>query len=172
MHSDTAEGLLREIQVAAAEDRGSKDLIGLARRLEELSLEGESVLPDAFTVYEAVLKDPCLCSKRGADEFVAGLFTDFERLSPAQQERLSALFLEGSRHYSLPILRIAIGDLIARKYGAAVAMEAFSRMWCSGDEYAREIAYSGAQVLSRILPNEGSDRAALHRLGELMNRQP
>jgi hypothetical protein len=41
-------------------------------------------------------------------------------------------------------------------------------MWIAGSEPLRDIAYSGAQVLSRLFPASGQNRDGLRKLGEIM----
>lgn len=69
------------------------------------------------------------------------------------------------------MLRITIGDLIARKFPANVALTLLSNMWISRSEPLQDIAYSGTQVLSRLLPESGHYRDELRKLGELMKTE-
>ncbi|MCH7343576.1 hypothetical protein LZ017_09320 [Pelomonas sp. CA6] len=159
---------LRQRLEAAANEPRKKELVDIARSLEYASLEFEHLPEEIFSIYTDALSNPLLCAAPGADEFITGLFNDFEKLSPQQQEGLKALFLDHGNLFTHPMLRISVGDLIARKFSGNVALALFSSMWIAGSEPLRDIAYSGAQVLSRLFPASGQNRDGLRKLGELM----
>lgn len=159
---------LRQRLEAALNEPRKKELVDIARSLEYASLKFERLPEEIFAVYTDVLSNPLLCAAPGVDEFITGLFNDFGKLSPQQQERLKALFLGSGNLFAHPMLRISVGDLIARKFPGNVALTLFSSMWITGGEPLRDIAYSGAQVLSRLFPASGQNRDELRKLGELM----
>lgn len=159
---------LRRRLAAAANSPPKKEIVDIARSLEYASLEFEHLPEEIFSVYADVLSNSLFCATPGVDEFVAGLFNDFEKLTPGQQRRLKELFLSHGELFTYPMLRITVGDLIARKFPGNVALTLFSNMWSAGREPLQDIAYSGAQVLSRLLPTSGENRDELRKLGELM----
>lgn len=159
---------LRQRLDAACNEPSKKELVDIARSLEYACLEFERLPEEMFAVYTDVLSNPLLCSAPGVDEFITGLFNDFGKLSQQQQGRLKELFLDHGNLFAQPLLRIAVGDLIARKFAGNVALDLFSSMWIAGGEPLRDIAYSGAQVLSRLFPESGRSRDDLRKLGELM----
>jgi hypothetical protein len=159
---------LRHRLEAASNEPRKKELVDIARSLEYASLEYERLPEEIFAVYTDVLSNPFLCAAPGVDEFITGLFNDFGKLSPQQQECLKALFLSHGNLFTHPMLRISVGDLIARKFPGNVALTLFSSMWIAGSEPLRDIAYSGAQVLSRLFPASGQNRDGLRKLGEIM----
>ncbi|WP_423600308.1 hypothetical protein [Roseateles sp. MS654] len=144
------------------------ELVDIARSLEFASLECERLPEEIFALYTDVLSNPLLCAAPGVDEFITGLFNDFGKLSPQQKECLKDLFLGHGDQFTHPMLRISVGDLIARKFPGNVALPLFSSMWIAGGEPLRDIAFSGAQVLSRLFPASGEHREGLRKLGELM----
>lgn len=159
---------LRHRLKAASHEPRRKELVDIARSLEYASLELERLPEEIFAVYTDVLSTPSFCAAPGIDEFIAGLFNDFAKLSPQQQECLKTLFLTHGNLFAHPMLRISVGDLIARKFPDNVALALFSSMWATGSEALQDIAYSGAQVLSRLFPASGQSRDKLRKLGELM----
>lgn len=170
MTAQSAE-LRQQMQAAMAEPR-RKTIVDLARSLEYASLGFFDLPEDLFAIYVDALSHPALCSTSGVEEFVSGLFNDFGKLSDHQREQLLHLFSNSGRLFLAPILRISASDLLARKYPHPLAVDTFAGMWGSGDEQLRDMAYSGAQVLSRLVPPTGPVRDALRRLGEMMNNKP
>ncbi len=146
-----------------------KDVIELARLLEYVSLTFTTLPDDLFSIYVDVFSDPALCSRMGVSEFVSGIFNDFHKFSEEQKGVLLMIFLENGHAFSVPILRTAVADFIARKYVAEVALDTFSKMWGTANQHLRDIAYTGAQVLSLLIPNKGNDRDELRKFGELMS---
>lgn len=159
---------LRQRLAVVSHEPRRKELVDIARSLEYASLELERLPEEIFAVYTDVLSTPSLCVAPGIDEFIAGLFNDFAKLSPQQQECLRTVFLTHGKLFAHPMLRISVGDLIARKFPDNVALALFSSMWTAGSEPLRDIAYSGAQVLSRLFPASGQSRDKLRELGERM----
>ncbi len=162
--------LKQDIEAMEINGAKSKRILELARRLEESTLESSQIADELFNIYLKIFTSQPICSYQGTDAFISGLFSDFEKLSNNQKNQLVEIFSEHGSHFEQEMLRIATGDLVARKYSSHIAIPIFDKMWKSGNKNLREIAYSGAQVLSRILPREGDDREALRKLGQTMDK--
>ncbi|WP_124534914.1 hypothetical protein [Burkholderia cepacia] len=149
---------LRKRIFSVSKDTRRRDIFVLARDLEDCTLEIEAISNEIFSLYVEIFSCPLLCAKSGVDEFARGIFNDFYKLSSEQRDRLLESFVVSAALYSDSTLRLAIGDLIARKYSSHDALGAFRRMWASGERYSRNVAQFGADVLFLVLPKDGPER--------------
>lgn len=69
---------------------------------------------------------------------------DFERLAIDQKGILLEALVNKSKGYGDENLCFSVGDMITRKYSVQVALDAFRRMWASGEKGSRFIAQFGA----------------------------
>ena len=83
---------LRRRLDAAFKTPQKKELVDIARSLEYASLEFERLPDKIFSLYVDVLSNPLLCATADVDEFATGIFNDFAKLSPKQQQHLEELF--------------------------------------------------------------------------------
>ncbi|MCP1107729.1 hypothetical protein M6G53_20370 [Serratia nevei] len=163
---------LRSSILATTKDTRRKVSFALAMELEYCTLETPNVPDEIFTLYTEIFSSSVLCEKSGTDGFVFGLFNDFYKLSGEQRRSLLELFILNASQCADSTLRLAIGDLIARKYPLRDALRAFHRMWISGEKNSRTIAQFGVDVLSLMLPKEGLERDELRKFGlEMMRRE-
>ncbi|RQO33308.1 hypothetical protein DBR37_13940 [Herminiimonas sp. KBW02] len=109
-----------------------------------------------------------LCEKPHTASFIPALFSDFDKLSAAQQQSLLDIFIQHAPLYRSRILQFSVGDIIARKYSCDTAIRTFKKMWETKNLHARDIAIFGANVLSLTLPREGRERNALRRFDQIM----
>lgn len=149
---------LRKRIFAVPKGSRRRTIFALARDLEDYTLEIEAIPNEIFSLYTEFLSSPLLCARSGADEFIRGLFNDFYKLSSEQRDTLLESFVVSATLYSDSTLRLAIGDLIARKYPSQDALGAFRRMWASGEKHSRNVAQFGADVLFLVLPKDGPER--------------
>lgn len=139
---------VRKNILAVAHKKRGKEMLAAAMGLEYVSLQFSILPEDLFLIYVDVLSDPHICATPGVDGFVRGLFNDFEKLSDVQKARLLRLFVTNADVFSLPMLRFAISDFIARKYLFKIATDVFSELWACGSDYSQDMALSGVQILS------------------------
>lgn len=160
----TIDGLRTSI-LSITKDTRRKAISALALELEDYTLEIENIPSDIFSLYTEIFSSSVLCAKSGTDGFVRGLFNDFYKLSSEQRSSLLESFISNSGQCSDSTLRLAIGDMIARKYPFGDALNAFRRMWFSGEKHSQTIAQFGVDVLSLVLPKEGPERNKLRKFG-------
>lgn len=160
---------IRKSILSAANSKRRKEMFEAARKLEYLSLQFETLPEELFQIYHDVLSDPKICTAPGVDEFVSGLFNDFDKLSDDKKARLRNLIINNADIFALPMLRLSISDLIARKCPVEMAVNMFSELWACASDYSREMALSGAQILlgRKNLTRMEHDCAKV--LGELIN---
>lgn len=138
---------MRESILSAANSKRRKEMFEAARKLEYLALQHEKLPEELFLIYLDVLSEPQICKAPGVDEFVGGLFNDFDKLSDEKKTRLRSLFVNNADIFALPMLRLSISDLIARKYPVEIAVNIFSELWAYASDCSREMALSGLQIL-------------------------
>ncbi len=97
------------------------------------------------------------------ESFISGIYNDFDKLTAKQKESLLETLINNSKLYGDENLRFSVGDMIARKYSIQVALDAFRRMWASGEKNSRLIAQFGANTLSLSLPKDGQERNELRK---------
>ncbi|VWD21355.1 hypothetical protein BLA17378_06631 [Burkholderia aenigmatica] len=148
-----------------------KEVAEIAFELEYLSLLASPLPTDIFSLYLEVLSDPLIFSKNGIDNFIFGIYNEFDKLTPDQEITLLESMVNNSKEYNDEKLRFSVGDMIARKYPIKVALGAFRRMWFSGEKHSQTIAQFGVDVLSLVLPKEGSERDKLRKFGLEMVRK-
>ncbi|RQS42109.1 MULTISPECIES: hypothetical protein [unclassified Burkholderia] len=140
-----------------------KEVAEIAFALEYLSLTVSPLPGNIFSLYLEVFSDPLIFSRKGIEGFISGIYNDFEKLSIDQKGILLEALVNNSKGYDDEKLRFSVGDMIARKYSVQVALDAFRRMWASGEKNSRFIAQFGADVLSLSLPKDGEDRNELRK---------
>ncbi|NTZ82871.1 hypothetical protein FCJ61_07630 [Burkholderia metallica] len=143
----------------------------IAFELEYLSLLASPLPSDIFSLYLEVLSDPLVFSKNGSDNFISGIYNEFEKLTSNQESTLLESLINSSKEYNDEKLRFSVGDMIARKYPLQVALGAFRRMWFSGEKHSQTIAQFGLDVLSLTLPKSGPERDQLRKFGLEMVRK-
>ncbi|EMN5129320.1 MULTISPECIES: hypothetical protein [Burkholderia] len=148
-----------------------KEMAEIAFELEYLSLLAAPLPRDIFSLYLEVLSDPLVFSKSGTDNFISGLYNEFDKLTLDQKSALLESLVNNSKEYNDDKLRFSVGDMIARKYPIHVALGAFRRMWFSGEKHSQTIAQFGVNVLSLVLPKEGPERDELRKFGLEMVRK-
>ncbi|MCW5140674.1 hypothetical protein [Burkholderia cenocepacia] len=140
-----------------------KEVAEIAFALEYLSLTVSPLPGDIFSLYLEVFSDPLIFSRKGIEGFISGIYNDFEKLSIDQKGILLEALINNSKGYDDEKLCFSVGDMIARKYSVQVALDAFRRMWASGEKNSRFIAQFGADVLSLSLPKGGEERNELRK---------
>uniref|UniRef100_UPI00333F83AA hypothetical protein n=1 Tax=Castellaniella defragrans TaxID=75697 RepID=UPI00333F83AA len=148
-----------------------KEMAEIAFDLMRASLLVSPLSDEIFSLYMEIFSDPEIFSRRGVENFIHWLYSDFEKLTAEQKTVLLETLISHSKGYADQNLGFAVGDMIARQYSLRVALTAFRRMWSSGDEHSRFIAQFGADVLSLCLPKEGKERHTLHKFGAEMGRK-
>ncbi|WP_174935630.1 hypothetical protein [Burkholderia lata] len=166
----TVNDLRLRIRALSANSR-RKEVAEIAFELEYLSLLVSPLPSDIFSLYLEVLSDPLVFSKNGIDNFISGIYNEFEKLTSNQEIALLESVINNSKEYNDEKLRFAVGDIIARKYPIQVALGAFRRMWFSGEKHSQTIAQFGVDVLSLVLPREGPERNKLREFGLEMVRK-
>jgi hypothetical protein len=160
---------IRKTILSAANGKRRKGMFEAARKLEYLSLQFEILPEEIFLIYLDVLSDPEICQTPGVDEFVSGLFNDFDKLSNDKKTRLCSLFLNNADIFFLPMLRLSISDLIARKYPVEMAVNIFSELWVYASDYSREMALSGVQILLGRKNLTSMEQSCVKDLKKLIN---
>ncbi|UUW20068.1 hypothetical protein [Serratia ureilytica] len=140
-----------------------KEVAEIAFALEYLSLTVSPLPRDIFSLYLEVLSDPLIFSRQGIEGFISGIYNDFEKLTIDQKGFLLEALVNNSKGYGDENLCFSVGDMIARKYSVQVALDAFRRMWASGEKNSRFIAQFGADVLSLSLPKDEEERSELRK---------
>ncbi|MBF8177105.1 MAG: hypothetical protein K2Y13_00240 [Burkholderiaceae bacterium] len=166
---ETLEALRLRIQACRRDSRWkSNTLSDIAFSLDNLTLAIPVIPNEIFLIYSEILSDAVLGEKPHTASFIPALFSDFDKLSDAQQDALLDILIQHASLYRSQIMQFSVGDIIARKYPCDIAIQAFKKMWESHNLHARNIAHFGANVLSLTLPREGSERNALRRLDHIM----
>ncbi|MGK8199395.1 hypothetical protein [Burkholderia cepacia] len=158
----TANGLRLRIHALPANSR-RKEVAEIAFSLEYLSLTVSPLSVDILSLYLEVLSDPLIFSRQGIESFISGIYNDFEKLTIDQKGILLEALVNNSKGYGDENLCFSVGDMIARKYPVQVALDAFRRMWASGEKHSQFIARFGADVLSLFMPKDGKERNELHK---------
>lgn len=140
-----------------------KEVAEIAFALEYLSLTVSPLPRDIFSLYLEVLSDPLIFSRQGIEGFISGIYNDFEKLTIDQKGFLLEALVNNSKGYGDENLCFSVGDMIARKYSVQVALDAFRRMWASGEKNSRFIAQFGADVLSLSQPKDEEERSELRK---------
>ncbi|MBH9686937.1 hypothetical protein [Burkholderia cepacia] len=140
-----------------------KEVAEIAFALEYLSLTLSPLPDDIFSLYLKALSDTPTLPKRGMESFISGIYNDFDKLTAKQKKSLLETLINNSKLYGDENLRFSVGDMISRKYSIQVALDAFRRMWASGEKNSRLIAQFGANTLSLSLPKDGQERNELRK---------
>ena len=159
-----------ELQKIAAGGASAYRMHELARSVEYAQLDIEQFSNSDIDVYRQLFECTPSSPISGLEYFVAGIFSDFYKLSPDQSSLILGIFLSNLENYT-PTSIQALADLVARKYPLDVSIDAFRHAWKAGGVRAKEFADFGAQVLSLIIPRQGIERDSLRRFGEEMRKQ-
>lgn len=150
-----------------------KEVAEIAFELEYLSLLVSPLPKDIFSLYLEVLSDPLVFSKNGIDNFISAIYNEFEKLTSDQESTLLESIVNNSKEYNNEKLRFSVGDMIARKYPVQVALDAFRRMWFSGEKTFPDHCsiWCGRLVFSATQRRTGAQQASQIRFGNGAKRE-
>lgn len=122
-------------------------LVELCFDLEYDLLLDEKWPPEIFAFVLDALGDPEVGKHPGASALIAAVYNDFEKLSDEQRKILGRQFDIDLHKFGDEVLRLAVADLVARKFEPDNALRIFSGWSQMQGDLARGMAGFGLEVL-------------------------
>ncbi len=95
----------------------------------EEELLGIAIAPDQYVdLFVEIISNPEFAARPGAWNFVVRMYTDREKLTSDQLERLLQGFQSGYPLYKDERMRLLVSDFVARAYQPSRALQAISEM--------------------------------------------
>lgn len=134
----------------------SYELKRLSSEMEEDWLLRQSISEEAFLFLIYIFSDETVTSSKELSKYVRVLFTDFEKITSEQAQKLLSVFIENSQRYLNELTCFSVADLIARKFSNSISMDAFRRVVNLKSQQSNRFAYFGLDVL-RVRSEVGSE---------------
>jgi hypothetical protein len=131
----------------AVNSRKKSGLVELCFDLEYELLLDEKWPPETFAFVIDALSDPEVGKHPGASALVTAVYNDFEKLSDEQRNVLGRELDINLHKFGDEVLRLAVADLVARKFEPSNALRIFSRWSQMQSDLARGMAGFGLEVL-------------------------